>query len=218
MTELAPGLRILRAGPSRTLNAYLLDDVLLDSGLPWSGRLLAPQLRGRPVSAHALTHVHADHAGSAAWLCERLGVPLGVGAADVPAMQSGRVDTHGTLPLDLAVRALRPVRPRPVDRPLREGDLVGGFEVLEVPGHSPGSLAFWRERDRVLVTGDALANFALLDGRARVVVPPAFLSTAPDEAQRSAQRLARLRPRLAAFGHGYPITDPGRLAALLGTG
>ena len=218
MSELAPGLRILRAGPSRTLNAYLLGDVLLDSGLRWSGRLLAPQLRGTRVSAHALTHVHADHAGSAAWLCERLGVPLWVGAADAQAMRTGRVDVHDTLALDLAVRALRPVRAREVDRPLVEGDVVGGFEVLEVPGHSPGSLAFWRSRDRVLVTGDALANLAVREGGAHVVVPPGFLSSAPQQAQRSAERLARLRPRVAAFGHGHPVTDPGRLAALLGTG
>ena len=33
------------------------------------------------------------------------------------------------------------------------------FEVLEVPRHSPGALAFWRRR--VLVGGDVLANFGL---------------------------------------------------------
>jgi hypothetical protein len=31
--------------------------------------------------------------------------------------------------------------------------------------------------------------------------------------RRSAARLAELRPRLACFGHGFAVTDPGRFAA-----
>ena len=46
----------------------------------------------------------------------------------------------------------------PVARRLREGDEVGGFTVLEVPGHTPGHVAFWREKDRVLVLGDVVTN------------------------------------------------------------
>jgi glyoxylase-like metal-dependent hydrolase (beta-lactamase superfamily II) len=45
--------------------------------------------------------------------------------------------------------------------------VVAGVEVLEVPGHSPGALAFWRQRDRVLVCGDVLANFGLHPRRLR---------------------------------------------------
>jgi glyoxylase-like metal-dependent hydrolase (beta-lactamase superfamily II) len=37
--------------------------------------------------------------------------------------------------------ALAPVSAHPVSRTLEEGDLVGRFEVLEVPGHSPGAFA-----------------------------------------------------------------------------
>jgi hypothetical protein len=32
--------------------------------------------------------------------------------------------------------------PHPVDRPLREGDEVAGFSVLETPGHTAGQVAF----------------------------------------------------------------------------
>jgi glyoxylase-like metal-dependent hydrolase (beta-lactamase superfamily II) len=38
----------------------------------WSRRRLARQLAGRPVTAHALTHAHFDHAGCSAWLRPRL--------------------------------------------------------------------------------------------------------------------------------------------------
>ena len=37
-------------------------------------------------------------------------------------------------------------------------DEVAGFAVLDVPGHSAGHVAFWRESDRVLILGDVLAN------------------------------------------------------------
>jgi hydroxyacylglutathione hydrolase len=91
--------------------------------------------------------------------------------------------------------------------------VVGGFEVLEVPGHSPGALAFWRQRDRVLLCGDVLANFGLHPRRPRLVLAPAALSSDYQENRRSARRLAELRPGLACFGHGFAVTDPGRFAA-----
>jgi glyoxylase-like metal-dependent hydrolase (beta-lactamase superfamily II) len=46
-----------------------------------------------------------------------------------------------------------------VSRKLREGDVVGpGIVVLDVPGQSPGHIAYWREVDRLLVAGDASAS------------------------------------------------------------
>jgi len=213
--ELAPGLALARGGPSRTLNVYLLGTVVVDSGVRWSRRRLARQLAGRQVTAHVLTHAHFDHAGSSAWLCRTLGVPLWCGAGDAAAITSGRVDSHGSPLVNRLQRTLAPVTAHPVSRALREGDPVAGFEVLEVPGHSPGALAFWRERDRVLVCGDVLANFGLHPARPRLVLAPAALSSDYQQNLRSAARLAELRPRLACFGHGFAVTDPGRFAAAL---
>ena len=39
----------------------------------------------------------------------------------------------------------------PVARKLREGDEVGGFAVLETPGHCAGHVAYWRASDRTLI-------------------------------------------------------------------
>jgi glyoxylase-like metal-dependent hydrolase (beta-lactamase superfamily II) len=213
LPTLASEVVLARGGPGRLLNVYLLGNVVIDSGLRWSRRLLRSQLSGRKVSSHVLTHAHFDHAGSSSWLCRTFEVPLWCGAGDVEAMSTGRVDTHGSRWFNRAQRVLAPVEPHPVDRVLAEGDVVGGFEVLEVPGHSPGSLAFWRESDRVLVCGDALANFGLRPARPRLILPPGVLSSDLDQARRSAARLAGLRPRLVCFGHGFAITDPGLFAA-----
>jgi len=213
--ELAPGLSLARGGPGFTLNVYLLGDVVVDSGVRWSRHRLRRQLYGRKISAHALTHAHFDHAGSSAWLCGEFDAPLWCGAGDVAAITSGRVDSHGSRLFNRVQRSLLPVAAHPVDRELREGDVVAGFDVLEVPGRTRGSLAFWRERDRVLICGDVLANAALQPRKTRLVHPPAALSDDAAQNHRSVQRLAELRPRLACFGHGAPVTDPGRFAAAI---
>jgi hydroxyacylglutathione hydrolase len=143
----------------------------------WSRRRLARQLAGRRLSAHVLTHAHFDHAGCSAWLCRTFDLPLWCGQGDAAAISSGRVDSHGSPLVNRLQRTLAPVAAHPVTRTLREGDLVGGFEVLEVPGHSPGALALWRQRDRVLLCGDVVANFGLHPSRPRLVLAPAALMT-----------------------------------------
>jgi hydroxyacylglutathione hydrolase len=214
--ELAPDLYLARGGPGRTLNVYLFGTVVLDSGVCWSRPLLARQLAGRQVTAHVLTHAHFDHAGCSAWLCETLDVPLWCGAGDAEAIATGSVDTHRAAWFRRSTRIFFPVRAHDVARTLREGDVINEFEVLEVPGHSPGALAFWRTRDRVLICGDVLANLGLHPKRPRLVLAPAALSWDFVENRRSAQRLAELRPRLACFGHGFAVTDPGIFAAAIG--
>jgi hydroxyacylglutathione hydrolase len=95
----------------------------------------------------------------------------------------------------------------PVARRLREGDTVGaGFSVLDVPGHSPGHIALWREADRTLIAGDVFFNLP------RLGAPPRSMTVDPDANRVSMRRLAELRPALVLFGHGPPLRDPERLA------
>ena len=105
---------------------------------------------------------------------------------------------------------------RPVDRALCEGDEVAGFAVLEVPGHSAGHVAYWRESDRVLILGDVLNNMNVMTGIPGLNEPPAFFTTDPAENRRSARRLAALEPRLMLFGHGAPLRDTGKLVEFVG--
>jgi glyoxylase-like metal-dependent hydrolase (beta-lactamase superfamily II) len=98
-----------------------------------------------------------------------------------------------------------------VDRPLREGDEVAGFTVLDVPGHSAGHVAFWRESDRVLVLGDVLNNMDVMTGRRGLHEPKVFFTPDPARNRESIHRLAALEPRLACFGHGPPLRDPRAL-------
>jgi glyoxylase-like metal-dependent hydrolase (beta-lactamase superfamily II) len=39
---------------------------------------------------------------------------------------------------------------------LTEGDVVGPFTTLHLPGHTPGSVAFWDKEAKILFSGDTL--------------------------------------------------------------
>jgi hydroxyacylglutathione hydrolase len=95
----------------------------------------------------------------------------------------------------------------PVERSLREGDEVAGFTVLDVPGHSPGHVAYWREADRTLICGDVLFNLSLPTLRPGLREPYASFTTDPALNRTSARRLAGLRPSTILFGHGPPLHD-----------
>jgi glyoxylase-like metal-dependent hydrolase (beta-lactamase superfamily II) len=212
--QLADNVHLLRGWPANAINVYLIGDVLLDAGTRKAERRILSQLAGHKLSAHALTHVHPDHQGSSHAICERLRIPLWCGQGDVPAMESAGGIFNPQMPgwLNQLYERFLTGPPHPVARALIEGDEVAGFTVLETPGHSRGHLAYWRESDRVLILGDVLTNIDLRAGIPGLHEPPAMLTPDPARNRVSARRLAQLRPRLACFGHGAPLRDPGKLA------
>jgi glyoxylase-like metal-dependent hydrolase (beta-lactamase superfamily II) len=84
-------------------------------------------------------------------------------------------------------------------RLLSEGDTIGPFKVLHLPGHSPGSAGFLLEREKILFSGDTLFKA----GIGRTDLPggdwPAL--------QKSLDRLLALDQTITVYpGHG-PITS-----------
>jgi hydroxyacylglutathione hydrolase len=212
--ELADDVYQLRGRPPNVMNVYLAGDVLIDAATRQAEHRIMRQISKRTVTAHALTHAHPDHQGSSHAICEQLGIPLWCGQGDVPAME-----TPGALNSSQAPRWLNRLRehywtgpPHPVARALKEGDEVGGFTVLDTPGHSRGHVAFWRESDRVLILGDVLLNMNALTGIPGLHEPPTIFTPDPARNRESARRMAALEPALACFGHGPPLRDPQKLA------
>ena len=149
-------------------------DLVIDFGMGL--RPLRPELRrddGKPLHAIA-THVHVDHVGSFHEFEERAGHHLE--ADGFASMDDGHTLAHLFRSLDGAVAA--PPQPgwRPTEFRLRqarltrllgEGDEVDvgnhRFEVLHLPGHSPGSIALWEPAKRILFSGDAIYAGTLVD-------------------------------------------------------
>jgi hydroxyacylglutathione hydrolase len=192
--------------PRDAINAYLIGDVLVDTGIKQSADTIAGMLEGRQISAIALTHAHNDHAGAMKRLTERLGVPVWCGARDREATESGRVvlaPAFGRPRLNALVGATAAFDGTPVARTLEEGDsLTAGFTVLDTPGHSPGHVSFWREADRTLICGDVFFNMHLLTTVPGLRQPPGLFTPDPEENRRSERKLAALEPSNAGFGHG----------------
>ena len=201
-------VRLPLVAPDR-VNAYLVGGVLIDAGARLGcGRLLR-LLEGRELSAHVLTHAHPDHQGCSARVCQAFGIPLLCGEGDRVAAASG--DQRS-----LMVRSAAPLVPlvnamagpgHPVAGTLSDGDEIGGLEVLEAPGHTPGHLAFWEARTRVLILGDVLFHLNPMTLRRGLVEPFRFATFDRAANLASARRLAALEPEIVCFGHGPPLTD-----------
>jgi len=207
-----PDLWILPLQRPDLVNAYVAGDILIDAGASFTSRRLIAALESHPISVHVLTHAHFDHQGGSHAVCEAFGAPLWCGAGDRDAAETG--DWTRLLPHPdgwMARLSRRMAGPgHPVARVLKDGDEVGELTVIEAPGHTPGHLAFWRERDRVLILGDVLFHRNPMTYRGGLTEPFRFATSDPSTNRESARRLAALEPRIVCFGHGGPLTDVAR--------
>ncbi len=140
---------------------------------------------GRGLDWILLTHHHADHSGGIAVLRRETGARVVLSKRDVERVPA----------IDMAV-----------DVEVGEGDRVEfgqeTFEVLEVPGHTRGHVAFWFPGEGAVFAGDTL--FVLGCGRL-------FEGTA-EEMWRSLGKLAALPPTTRVYcGHEYTLAN-GRFA------
>jgi hydroxyacylglutathione hydrolase len=99
-----------------------------------------------------LTHGHIDHAGGAAELRDRLKVGI-EGPHTEDAFLLADLPKKG-IEYGYEARAFTP------DRWLKEGDKVTvgalAFDILECPGHTPGSVVFFNSAHRFCFMGDVL--------------------------------------------------------------
>ena len=108
---------------------------------------------GINVEKILLTHGHIDHAGGAAELKEKLGVPIeGPHEADRFLLESLEQAAA-----EYGITGSRNVEP---DRRLVEGDTDSfgpfTFDVLHCPGHAPGHVVFFHKDLRIAHVGDVL--------------------------------------------------------------
>jgi hydroxyacylglutathione hydrolase len=212
LKKLADDLYMLDGFPPYAINIYLMGDVLVDAGSRHAAKRILRQLRGRTVAKHALTHAHGDHQGSSHEVCETLRIPLWCGEKDADAVEDGRIrERMPAHPLNNLIGRAFPGPPHPVERRLAEGDDIAGFTVLDVPGHSAGHVAYWREADRTLICGDVFTNMDTITGLPGLHEPKAFFTPDPPRNRASMRKLAALEPELVCFGHGRPLRDPGKL-------
>ena len=102
-----------------------------------------------------LTHLHLDHACSARWVANETGADVCASALDA---QLGLELPQQVAQFHLKIES----EPLTIDRELSDGDTItlGNemIQVLHVPGHSPGGLAFYVPQSGLLISGDTIFN------------------------------------------------------------
>lgn len=191
-------------------------DLMIDTGMGIASlHAAARHLFDKPVTAVA-SHTHLDHVGShhefaervvhraeAANLAEPDGVfslraaayaewlgPLRATGYEVPALFVTALPRAG---YDLGDYRMLGV---PATRVVEDGDVVDTgdrrFQVLHLPGHSPGSIGLWEAATGTLFSGDAIYDGPLIDTLKGCDIPTYV---------RTMERLRALPVRVVHGGH-----------------
>ena len=218
------------------VNVYIIQNsdntnwVLIDAGLKTSApkiKAMAAEVFGssssRPSSI-IITHGHFDHVGSLQKLADEWKVPFYCHHMEVPYL-TGKSKYPPPDPTvgGGAMAYLSFMFPRgPVNVQEHLKELPGDGSIpdlsewkwLHTPGHSPGHISLYRERDGVLIAGDAFITIdmasaiAVMTQRKELNGPPKYFTMDWGAAARSVKELSALQPQVVATGHGQAMYGP----------
>ena len=99
-----------------------------------------------------LTHGHFDHVGAADGLQKKTRAKIIINKKELETLKS--------VPLQARLFGLQaPKIPTP-DIFVGDGDMIGEdkltFRIIETPGHSPGSISLYNEKETIIFSGDTL--------------------------------------------------------------
>lgn len=200
--------------------------VLIDAGMPKSTEQILTCIKERfgdkaKPAAILLTHGHFDHVGALIDLVKLWKVPVyahrlelayltGQSSYPIPdsTVEGGMVaKISGTFPIE-PIDLGSYIHPLPEDGSVPS---LSEFKWIATPGHSPGHVSFFRERDRTLIAGDAFITvkqdslYNVLTQKLTIQGPPRYLTPDWNEAWRSVKKLRQLKPEIAITGHGEPL-------------
>lgn len=145
------------------INTYLIFDpeskecVIIDPGMsnPEEEKAIENFIaeKGLTLTQIINTHLHIDHVAGIPYLREKYGVPVLAHEGDkMLGLKIGHQAAAFGLNMDLGEIE--------ISEYLKPGDKIkvgsGELEVIEVPGHSKGSIALYDKAGGYLITGDAL--------------------------------------------------------------
>ncbi|RYD57884.1 MAG: MBL fold metallo-hydrolase [Sphingobacteriales bacterium] len=201
--------------------------VLIDAGLKSSYakiKKMAAELFGPNSKPEAilLTHGHFDHIGSLHRLVEEWGVEVYAHYLELPYL-SGKSSYPPPDPsvgggLMASASWMYPKTPINIESHLNvlppDGTVpfLPGWIYLHTPGHAPGHVSFFRQRDKVLVAGDAVVTtnqesaMSVMMQTKILSGPPKYFTYDWEAAGSSVRNISDLRPAVIASGHGKPMS------------
>jgi glyoxylase-like metal-dependent hydrolase (beta-lactamase superfamily II) len=176
------------------VNAYLLGEILVDTGFAHARRPLLAALAGREIRAICCTHNHEDHTGNSAAIAEAHQCPIYLRLAQ-SRLQEGVGELN-------AYRQWWWGQPEPFQPEELPDELEFGgrrLQVVPTPGHSQSQVAFYEEASGYAFTGDLFVS----PGATAVLI-----WENPWQAAASLRRVAALEPKRMLTGHGLVEDDP----------
>jgi len=214
--EIVPGIH--RIDSVIGVNCYLLKTeqgwLLVDTGLPGQENKVLDYLKKQriPPSAIAfiiLTHADLDHIGCAKALRAATGAKIAIHPGDVPVLIGKQAFKTINNFFKHAVNLAFSFFPYPAVEPdvlLDDGAILGEWQILHTPGHTPGSVCLFLP-GRCLLVGDALRTSWQANPRPiskRICVDLA-------QARQSLIKIGKLDYEILLPGHGAPITNKASL-------
>lgn len=193
-------IHAIPSGPFAT-NAYVVacpqtkKAAIIDPGVDSKKNILTflEQQKLTPI-AIILTHSHWDHIGDVRDLKELLKLPVLIHQSDAPNLENPGADR---LPMITPIKGTTP------DQFLKEGQNIPignlNFKVIETPGHSPGSICLYEEKEHLLLSGDTLFKGSIGN--------LSFPTSDSNRMWPSLAKLAALPPQTSVYpGHGESTT------------
>ncbi|WP_420150255.1 MBL fold metallo-hydrolase [Spirosoma sp.] len=200
--------------------------VLVDAGLTGYANTIkkkADELFGKGAKPQAivLTHGHADHTGSLKSLLEEWDVPVYAHKLELPYLQG----KSSYPPPDPAIGGggmaymswIFPIGPSDFGDRIQaladDGKIpeLPDWRAIHTPGHAPGHISLFRDKDRTLIAGDAFvttnqnAITAVATQKEEFHGPPAYFTCDWQAAKQSVLKLNNLNPLAAGTGHGVSV-------------
>lgn len=201
--------------------------VLIDAGMPYSAEKIISETErrfgeGSRPKAIILTHGHFDHVGGIIELIKHwevpvyaheLELPFLTGEMDYPepdsSVEGGMVSKMSPMFPHEAIDLGSHVQPLPEDGSV---PYLPDFRWIHTPGHAPGHVSLFREKDKALIAGDAFVTvkqeylYKVITQEQEISGPPRYLTTDWTAARESVERLEDLKPAVAITGHGLPMS------------
>lgn len=201
--------------------------VLIDAGMPYSADKIIEMTEerfgeGRKPSAIILTHGHFDHIGALIELIERWDIPVYAhelefpyltGEKDYPepdaTVEGGLVAKMSSLFPNESIDLGDYLKPLPDDGTVPH---LPDFRWLHTPGHSVGHVSLFRDKDKLLLAGDAFVTvrqdklYKVMTQEVEISGPARYLTADWEASKQSVERLAALQPKVAVTGHGLPMS------------
>ncbi len=200
--------------------------VLVDTGIENSGDYILKTIHRRfdknaIPKAIVLTHAHFDHVGSVKKFIDMWNIPVYVHPQELPyvtgqkdypvgdkSVSNGMVAKLSPSFPHTSINITNNVQPLPQDESI---PFMPEWRWIHTPGHTEGHVSLYRERDGVLIVGDALTTtkqeslLSIITKREKISGPPQYLTSDWKAAEDSVKRLKDLNPSIVIPSHGKPM-------------